>query len=373
MRLHLWPARALIGVVTIVGMAIPAVAEPIDPAHALAQKFAEPGHATKATPSSPDRPSLDYEMDMLRRARLEAAQNQGPKPDPKPATQPPKPVDKPAAPQPEPKVEKAAAPAPAVETATAIAAEPVAVETIAAEPVLVPMPKPVAEPTAVAETKTAAPEIEAVPVSEPPPAVAEPAATAPTVSPPRAPMATAQAERAALTPPPTVAPTAASPSAAAPATFILVLDRRAGSPPPDAIICLGDACFVSNGLKETAVSLPRAQMMALKTSRDVTFDPCLGKSACVFRGVPVGADDLLQVVDLATPRRPKPGDGFSVSVDASCKVEDGSLDCGHTFATSDFSLWVVPEATAKTAGPAAFEEAIEDGLPESGTAASADK
>jgi hypothetical protein len=51
-----------------------ALAEPADPAQAIAQRFSE---ASDPKPASiPARPSLDYEMDMLRRARAEELERQ---------------------------------------------------------------------------------------------------------------------------------------------------------------------------------------------------------------------------------------------------------------------------------------------------------
>src|SRR5206468_1100196 len=86
------------------------------------------------------------------------------------------------------------------------------------------------------------------------------------------------------------------------ATILLVLeaDRSDGIAVsrPDPIICLGDRCWLSNGIEAPARPLRRSQALALKTSQDATSDSCSGKSACVYRNVAIGPDSQIQVAEL---------------------------------------------------------------------------
>lgn len=323
----------------------PGRAEPSAAAQSIADKFSQ-ADAPKSTPESPTRPSVEYEMDMLKRARAEAQDAKAPKSD-----QP--------APAPTPAAAKST-PAPA----TAAAAS----DTKPAGPTAAPLPTP--PPTAAV-----------APTATPPPVTSQPVAT-PAAAPPPTPAAPSQS--AAKEPTPAAVPPAASPPPKAPtttaaqsgqtrATVLVVLEPNDVKSTPDPIICLGDTCAVSTGLTTPARIITRAEALALKTTASETDDTCFGKGACAYRGVPIGKDTILQVLSAGAASPPPPGDGFTANLDDTCKLDERDLICSHPLATLHYTAWIVPEDLAEKAGPAALEDAIADGLPFDDEFQSADK
>ncbi len=460
-------------------LAAEAVTKPIDPAHHLAQKFAgdgdtatlpqtaaplkaksdremvqktlsgttadQPVAAKRATTTNaaapapvakigPQRPSLDYEMEMLRRARVEESERKSKAMEAlaaAAAASAPKVAETPAAPEtanaplataPAPAV--AAPPAPAIIKAAEKPSKPT-------EPAVIPAPTKILAPFAAtisipAPTPPAAsPRFEkpassdlptttaAVPAPAPGPALPLSAPKAAVIAPPVAAIAPVQAVAAPIPPPATppapqlkelslvpalpltiVAPTALaevkpSPSPATvptsppvqptqQATVLLVFES--GSAAQDAtqsmhdpIVCFDDRCIVSNGFDAAAKALPRGDAKALKTTTGVTLDTCRGKTACVFRDVAITAAPRLQVIDLGSSTTSNAGGGYTTEIDKSCRMSDGELTCDHPLATPDFRVWIVPEGTAKKAGIAALEDAIVEGLPQGELVSSADK
>lgn len=314
--------RRVYGGLVVAGLvaaaAFAATAEPSSPADAIAEKFANADKPKPQTVAESERPSLDYEIDMLRRARLEAEERKS-----------------------APQVQPADAPLPAAEL----------------QPIKVDPPAPIPEPATI---PTAAPTPTPV------------AAPAPDQTPPVQPSSTSTA---AAEPAPQATATApvAAPAASARATILLILEGARSKIAPDPIVCFADVCAISSGLSEPARTLPRAQALAMGSTRDATLDPCYGKSACAFRDVPLPDDAILQVISLGAGEPPKAGDGFTADLDKTCKIEDRDLSCGHPLATLNFTAWVVPEATAVAAGAPVLEAAIADGLPFADGILSADK
>jgi len=72
-------ALSVVATLALMGSALPVPAEPIDPAQAIAQKFSEasdPKPAPKPALTT-ERPDLDYELDMLSRARAKLRRRAG--------------------------------------------------------------------------------------------------------------------------------------------------------------------------------------------------------------------------------------------------------------------------------------------------------
>ncbi len=256
-------------------------AAPKDPAHAIANKFSQ---ATQPA-AKPDRPSLDYEMEMLKRARAED-QERG----------------------------KAKSATPPVPTA------PVKVES-------------------------------------------SPAAATP---PPAPPQTEAKATGPAAVAPNVTVPAARANDSSPRATVLLVLDPshvefKAQAPAPDLIICLGDACYVSQGLDAPSKQIPRTEAVKIKSTADAGTSACKDMTGCIFRDVAVPAGAKLEVVDIAVKAAAK-HEVEDASADASCHTDDGELICDQPVSAIDHRIWIVPEATAKAAGVNAMEEAVAFGL-----------
>lgn len=299
-----------------------------DPAHTLAQKFAEPSRTAQATaPTQPktkiERPSLDYEMEMLRRARAEAEER-------KTITKP-MPVN------------------PVADTKTSVFEHSNTFSLTNRTPQVKQMDQ---------KAIHAANELPPEPTKSnaPPPT--------PTSIP-----------RSAETVPPQKSTVPAVKANTTRATLLLVMDESFDTTKstPDPILCFGDTCHVSSGFERAAVNIERNDTKALTNSRVASANSCMGHSACVFRDVPIPDDAIVEVIDLGSPRKFESNNGYSAEVDRSCKANNKILSCEHPLSTSTFRVWIVPEDTAKSAGPAALETAIVEGLPHMNVSRAEDK
>jgi hypothetical protein len=362
-----------VATLSVMATALVAYAEPIDPAQAIAQKFAEEGDEQKpakkpapiaapkkiaANPKkvAPKEPGADYEADMLERARAEELDRQ--KEEARQAE------IKPDAPTPPPPVTPSVEKAPATPTATPSVTQdptPPPATPLAAQ---APSPPPAPAALAVMQPPASAP----TPAVSPPAPVTPPAVQAPDPAP----------QIAALPPkpvsePPAVSHDAASPIPTIPTTVLLVLDT---STPlgfkPDPIICIEDRCWLSNGIGAPARAMPRTQAVALPTTDEATADSCSGKSACVYRGVAIDPTTRLEVIEVGEGHGASAG-AFTVAPDTSCREDHSTLVCDNGLATQNFRIWVVPEATADVAGAASLEDAVAEGLPQTDAQSNNDK
>lgn len=330
-------------------------------ADAIAQKFAgppptstpkplKPAHVQAAKPQVADfqparaeRPNIDYEMDMLRRARAELASE-------KTAAQP---------------VAAAASPAPVSPAIHVVAAAP----TPAPEAVPAPVAAPAAVPPALPAAAAAA-------VSLPAPSPA-PTKTAESTPPPAPPKPDVQANVDPKPAEPTQAPAAAIVPAQH-ATLLLALEtsgassKSAAAPTFDPMVCLGDSCFISAGLNADAVKLTKVDALKLKSTSDASPDSCKGKVGCVFRNIAVPLGAQIQVIELGSASH-DPLHGSEALLDTTCKMGDSGLNCDNPILTADFKIWLVPEETARTAGVQELEDTLADGLPHVDMARATDK
>ena len=138
-------------------------------------------------------------------------------------------------------------------------------------------------------------------------------------------------------------------------------ENKPQAPPPDLIICLGDSCYASLGLDAPAKQIPRSEAVKIKSTADVGATACKDMSGCIFRDVGVPAGAKLEVVDIAVKAAAK-HEVEDASADNSCHADDGELICDQPVSAIDHRIWIVPEATAKSAGVAAMEDAVAFGL-----------
>ena len=237
-------------------------AEPLQKPQVKAEAAKPKAQAIQAARS--ERPTIDYEMDMLRRARAEQAAETA-------TVQPAAAVTPPAAelaptPSIAPAVGSAPTPAPAA-TAPPAAVAPIVPAAAATTAITVELALP---------TKTAESTPPPAPVQAPAPQKADVQAKAEPI-----PAAPAQ-------------PVTESSVPSQHATLLLALETggtssKSGSAPAfDPIICLGDTCFVSAGLNANAVKLAKLDALKLKSTSDASPDSCKGKAGCVFRNVAGG-------------------------------------------------------------------------------------
>lgn len=326
------------------------------PQPATVKPFAKPP-ADKAVSkvATSERPPLDYEMDMLRRARAEEADRKAAE---QPATKPPGRIV----------VTPPAVTPPAAGTASPAAA--VKPEAAAPKPATEQLlPEKIAEPAKPALSPQTTPPPAAAPIiAEPQKIVEAPAAATTTAAtPPGA---------AAVTTPAVAAPAPPTGSTVQ-ASVLLAIETGGASSRSDAtaldpIICVGDSCFLSAGLTADAVKLTKPDALKLKSSDDASPDACRGKVACVFRNVGLTKNAQIEVIEIGGSSS-APARTYAAEPDATCKTSDGALACENPIATADFRLWIVPEATAKAAGAEAIEDAVADSLPHRDIARDTDK
>lgn len=236
-------------VLAVLTIAPAASAGPIDPAQAIAQKFIEADQAAPAQPqakpkparimkSAPSAPGLDYEMEMLERAREEDAERR----------------------------QKITAPA----------------ALVVAQPAPILAPEPVAKPP---PEKTAQSEPAAKPHTLIQLLVTKPRQTAEAQSTPQPPVAAASTDTRATV-----------------LLVLDPDDTMQAKVKSDPIICFDQQCWISNGLDSPAKPMPRSEAIALKTTETPTGDSCSGKSACAFRNVAFSPETQIQVVEVGESR-----------------------------------------------------------------------
>ncbi|MBS0249797.1 MAG: hypothetical protein JSR78_01895 [Proteobacteria bacterium] len=211
------------------------------------------------------------------------------------------------------------------------------------------------------------------------PAVLEPAVK---IAPPPAQSAPPVAKLAALPPKPAddlrqtnseLAPRPTQPSRGA-ATVLLVLDSDGIGLgfKPDPILCIDNTCWLSNGFRAPARSLPRNQAVALSSTSDMTAGSCSGKSGCVYRNVIIDPMHRIDVIEVGEGGGASSG-AYTITADQSCRVDGDSLSCNNGLATQNYRIWVVPEAQAETAGAVRLENTLAEGLPEIDVSSANDK
>ena len=222
------------------------------------------------------------------------------------------------------------------------------------------------------------------------PPTSEVVATAPASNPPlatQAPTEAAPPEVAAERTPPERAPhvaTAPIPSTApAPAglaiksaagfaasrvTVLLVMTpgtygiRRNGPKVADPVLCTHEGCYVSAGADRPAAFLPARRALGFRNTWGARAGACRNVLGCVFRGIDLGnLPGYLQPVDLHIFKHDRRV-GHAILSDSDCRTEAGRLSCRHGIDADDYTMWIVPETLAATAGPAALQRALTDGL-----------
>lgn len=152
-------------------------------------------------------------------------------------------------------------------------------------------------------------------------------------------------------------------------TVLLILDTATGPPyrpvrtNANPVLCIGQSCWISAGSDRRAVEMPRIKALGPFNTLGARAGACNRKRACVFRDVDLdGIRAELQPIDLGFLRhiRHQP---LAVDPDRSCDLAGNALVCGTTLRGDGWRAWVIPEATAVTAGPIALKAAVDRGLP----------
>lgn len=154
------------------------------------------------------------------------------------------------------------------------------------------------------------------------------------------------------------------------ATILLVMEKgtrgiRKYDKSADPILCVGDACYVSNGPDEPATQMVRARAFGPGQTLGQRAGACRKSLTCVFRGVVIESARVdVQPVDLRLLRHDR-RETQSVGIDTSCIAAAGHLRCSAGIVSRSYRLWVVPESVAVAAGDSALSAAVNAGLPAS--------
>ncbi|HMN39085.1 MAG TPA: hypothetical protein PKD49_15430 [Hyphomicrobium sp.] len=161
------------------------------------------------------------------------------------------------------------------------------------------------------------------------------------------------------------------------ATVLLVLSDMTGESDGqpktfDPIVCVQTQCYVSTGAGTDAKRISKAQALSTKNAIAAGAGACAGRSRCAFRDVEIAVETQLEIVNLGLAQH-KRHEALDAAVDKSCHVEDGELACDHPLTAPAYRIWIVPEDVAGHAGPDALEAALADELPEPNVALDTDK
>lgn len=138
--------------------------------------------------------------------------------------------------------------------------------------------------------------------------------------------------------------------------------RRGGARVADPVLCTREGCYVSVGPDRPAVFLPGRKALGFRNTWGARAGACRNALGCVFRDVELGTlPGFLQPVDLHILRHDRRV-GHAVLADSDCRTDAGRLFCRQGIDADNYTMWVVPESLAETAGPAALQRALTDGL-----------
>jgi hypothetical protein len=152
------------------------------------------------------------------------------------------------------------------------------------------------------------------------------------------------------------------------ATILLVMEPgtrgiRRYEKTADPIICIGDNCYVGNGVEQAATAMTRGRAFGPGNTLGQRAGACRHSLVCVFRDVPVGAGRFdVQPIDMRILRHDR-REKMSVETDRSCTAAGGYLRCSKGSQSASYRLWVVPESVARKAGSSALSAALSGGLP----------
>jgi colicin import membrane protein len=136
----------------------------------------------------------------------------------------------------------------------------------------------------------------------------------------------------------------------------------------DPVVCLANRCMIGAGADRPAREVTRWGALGTGNTLGARAGACSHALTCVFRYVDLGAASAaVQPIDLRIMRHDRREERV-VTADTTCAVTGGRLTCRQPVVSADYRLWVIPEAVASEAGPAALEAAVRAWLPDGRTA-----
>ena len=268
-----------------------------------------------------------------------------------------------------------APPAASASAAPAPAATPARPPEVLPSPATRLPPSASAPPPAPAQPPTAPPAAIATAPASPPPPAAQAPPTPKSADDPVERKLPEPTPRVAVAPPPSapLPPTGTPLKSAAGfaptrVTVLLVMEpgtygiRRGGAKIADPVLCTREGCYVSAGTDHPAVFLPGRRALGFRNTWGARAGACRNTLGCVFRGVELGVlPGFLQPVDLHLFKHDLRL-GHAILADSDCRADAGRLACRHGIYADNYSMWIIPESLAATAGSAALQRALTDRL-----------
>ncbi len=142
---------------------------------------------------------------------------------------------------------------------------------------------------------------------------------------------------------------------------------RRHSKTADPVLCGAGGCYVSNGADAEAMFYPGHRALGLRRTLSGRAGACKNTLGCVFRGVDLAVlHHFLQPVDMRLVRHDR-REGHFIERDSRCRMDGPRLTCAEPVMSSDYVMWLVPEALAARVGPGVLEQALWDGLGDGAT------
>lgn len=157
--------------------------------------------------------------------------------------------------------------------------------------------------------------------------------------------------------------------AAAPhhATVLLVMEPgnrgiRRWKKTADPMLCIEGNCYISNGAASPARRISRRKGFGPGIALGIRAGACNNKLACVFRDVDLkGVTAWMQPIDLRIVRHDR-REARRVRANSTCTATRSRVSCTRVIEGNGYRAWIIPEETARAAGPHALEDALEDDL-----------
>ena len=136
---------------------------------------------------------------------------------------------------------------------------------------------------------------------------------------------------------------------------------RRGATVADPVLCAIDGCYVSGGTDAPARFLRGRKALGVGNTLGGRAGACRHSLGCVFRAIDLPLPGAIQPVDLHILKHDRKRPQV-VTSDSDCRLAGGRLSCNRAFRAEDYTLWILPEWLAASAGPEALDRAVREGL-----------
>ncbi len=130
----------------------------------------------------------------------------------------------------------------------------------------------------------------------------------------------------------------------------------------DPMLCLEDTCYISSGAETAARRVSRRKGFGPAIALGTRAGACNHQLNCIFRDVDLINDHAwMQPIDLRIVRHDR-RETRRIASDPTCALSGGHIACARTVESSDYRAWIIPEHVARQAGAAALQAALDASL-----------